>query len=67
MTASYTQTKRNYPFPFFDELWIPLQPLPNPCESWFEKKLELTIQPVYQIYKTLDATYIIPYLTFLES
>lgn len=37
MTSSYTDTKRNYPFPFVDELWIPMQPFPNPCGSWFEK------------------------------
>lgn len=66
MTSSYTDTKRNYPFPFVDELWIPMQPFPNPCGSWFEK-LELTIQPEYKIYQTLDAINIIPYLTFLQA
>lgn len=31
------------------------------------KKLELTIQPEYKIYQTLDAKNIIPYLTFLQA
>lgn len=31
------------------------------------KKLELTIQPEYKIYQTLDAINIIPYLTFLQA
>lgn len=43
-----------------------MQPFPNPCGSWFEK-LELTIQPEYKIYQTLDAINIIPYLTFLQA
>lgn len=66
MTASYTETKRNYPFPFVNEFRIPMQPFQTLVVHGL-KKLELTIQPVHKIYQTLDAINIIPYLTFLQA